>query len=297
MTAATDPLRRAENGPARWPLREDDPVYEYLLDLLRGPCAPCMDIDGTISATAPTVDAAVLLPGMRELLTRAVGAFDLVATVSGRAVADQRRMIAVPGVWHVGHHGYEWEELDTTTGARREVLLPEAAPYLEPVARSLDEIEAALAPLVPELWMERKGITGGVHWRLAPDTTRAREVALPVVSRIAGRYGLRTRESKLAVELFPPVATDKGAGLRRLIETHSLQSVIYLGDDVSDTDAFRMLRDRRTLGQGPGISIGVLHRDAPSALIETADILISDTLLVPQLLECLLQLRARFAEV
>jgi trehalose 6-phosphate phosphatase len=251
-----------------------------------------MDIDGTISATAPTVAAATLLPGVRDLLGQAAAAFDLVATVSGRAVADQRRMIDVPGVWHVGHHGYEWEKLDGETGEHHEVLLPEAAPYLEPMARALDESEAELAPLIPGLWMERKGITSGVHWRLSADSEAARAICVPTVARIAERHGLRMRESKLAVELFPPVTTDKGAGLLRLIETHQLRGVIYLGDDVSDTDAFLMLRERRRWGRGSGISIGVFHADAPEELMATSDILVDSTEEVPGVIEWMLRMRA-----
>jgi len=59
------------------------------------------------------------------------------------------------------------------------------------------------------------------------------------VRRVAKAHGLRYRRGKLAFALFPPVLTNKGEGVRRLIEEHGLKSVIYLGDDVSDTDAFR----------------------------------------------------------
>lgn len=57
--------------------------------------------------------------------------------------------------------------------------------------------------------------------------------------RVAKAHGLRYRGGKLVFELFPPVITNKGEGIRRLIEQHGLKSVSYLGDDVSDTDAFQ----------------------------------------------------------
>jgi hypothetical protein len=37
------------------------------------------------------------------------------------------------------------------------------------------------------------------------------------------------------------VATNRGDGIRRLIEKQGLQAAIYLGDNVSDTDSFCML--------------------------------------------------------
>ena len=55
------------------------------------------------------------------------------------------------------------------------------------------------------------------------------------VRHVAKAHGLRYRGGKLAYELFPPVVTNKGEGIRRLIEQHRLKAVIYLGDDVSDT--------------------------------------------------------------
>jgi hypothetical protein len=48
--------------------------------------------------------------------------------------------------------------------------------------------------------------------------------------------------------VFPLVVTNKGEGIRRLIDEHHLKAVISLGDDVSDTNAFRMLRALWTEG-------------------------------------------------
>ncbi len=262
----------------RWPLAESSPLLAYLRSLLQiRPRGLCTDIDGTISETAPTVAAAVLLPGMRDLLGELTGHFDLVATISGRAVEDQRRMIGVPTVQHVGHHGYEWEEIDTATGERRVTLWPDAEPYLPKVAAALDEIEAELAPRIPGLWMERKGITGGVHWRLALDTEKASRIATPVIERIAAKYGLRAVGSRLAIELYPPVIMNKGDGLRRLVEVYHLKSIIYMGDDVSDVDAFRAIHELRDNGTCEGIGIGVLHANAPRRLTQAADLIIRKT--------------------
>jgi trehalose-phosphatase len=267
-------------------------MHNYVrLVLAQEPCALCLDIDGTISATAPTVDAAVLLPGMRDLLIAATTVFDLVATISGRAVADQRRMIGVPGVWHVGHHGYEWEELDTTSGVRRTILLPEAAPYLANIESALDEIEVTLSPHLPGLWMERKGITGGVHWRLAEDHAAAETLAMPVVIRIAHAYSLRVRASKLAVELYSPILADKGIGLDRLIESHGLHGAIYIGDDVSDTDAFRLVRSKRQSTHFKGTAVAVLHQGSSPLLQEISDLVVSDVTQVPGLVRWLLTTR------
>jgi trehalose 6-phosphate phosphatase len=226
---------------------------------------------------------------MGDLLAKAVGQFDVVATISGRGVEDQRRMIGVNGVMHVGHHGYEWEELDSAKTERVPYVLPEAAPYQVEVAAALDEIEAELAPKIPGLWVERKGITGGVHWRLAGDKVAAEQLSRRVVRRVTKAHGLRYRGGKLAFELFPPVVTNKGQGIRRLIEQHGLKAVIYLGDDVSDTDAFRMLRGTRAQGNCMTLSVGVLHTDSPARLINSVDIVVDGPTCAKAFIECLVE--------
>lgn len=273
------PSGRSDSGaPPLWPLADDDLLLTYLKDILRlTPHGLATDIDGTISATAPTVDAAVVEPDMKRLLCDLTKHFDVVATISGRAVEDQRRMIGVPHVWHVGHHGYEWEELDADTNERRAMLLPEAAPYLSEVAIALDEIEHELAPRVPGLWMERKGITGGVHWRLSTNHDEAEQLCAPVVQRVAASHGLRARGGKLAIELFPPIIADKGQGIERLVKTHGLRTVLYFGDDVSDTDAFSAIRRLRDQGRCTGLAIGVVTADSPPVVSDGADLVVDGT--------------------
>ena len=74
--------------------------------------------------------------------------------------------------------------------------------------------------------------------------------------------------------MLPPVVTDKGEGIRRVIEQHGLRAVIYLGDHVSDTDAFRMLRGLRVRGNCTTLSVGVLHPDSPTRLLNSVDMLV-----------------------
>jgi trehalose 6-phosphate phosphatase len=271
-----------------WSMKEAKRREAQLRTILaQHPCGLFTDIDGTISLTAPTVSDAVLLPNMRELLEEASHQFEVVATISGRSVEDQRRMINLPNIWHVGHHGYEWEELGPT-GKKKTILYPEVEPYIAKVAAALDEIEEELAPKVQGLWMERKGITGGVHWRLAINEEEAERIAVPVIKRIARRYGLRTKGSKKAVELYPPISTNKGEGLRRIIKAHNIKGAFYFGDDVSDTDAFRELAKMKRQKECIGMSFGVVHHDTPEMIWKHADMLINGTENVARVIEWLI---------
>jgi hypothetical protein len=48
--------------------------------------------------------------------------------------------------------------------------------------------------------------------------------------------------------------------------------VIYLGEDVSNTDEFRVVRGMRAQGTHTTLSVGVLHADSPACLIKSADV-------------------------
>jgi 3-deoxy-D-manno-octulosonate 8-phosphate phosphatase KdsC-like HAD superfamily phosphatase len=73
------------------------------------------------------------------------------------------------------------------------------------------------------------------------------------VRRVAKSHRLSNRGGKLACELFLPTEINKSEGIRRVIEQQGLKAVIYLGDDMSDTGAFRMLRVMRSRGHVLGL--------------------------------------------
>jgi trehalose-phosphatase len=90
--------------------------------------------------------------------------------------------------------------------------------------------------------------------------------------RVAKAHGIRHRSGKLAYELLPPVVTNQGEGIRRLIAGHQLKAVLYLGDDICDTDAFRTLRTVQAGGNCMTLLAGVLHPDTAVSLIKSADL-------------------------
>lgn len=108
------------------------------------------------------------------------------------------------------------------------------------------------------------------------DHDEAERIATPIIETIAQRHQLICKKSKLAIEIYPPIHTNKGEGIRRLIKSHKLKSVVYLGDDISDTDAFIEIQRLRSRKKVQGIAIGVLHDGYPVALIEHADLIVNE---------------------
>lgn len=250
------------------------------------------DVDGTLSAIAPTPSSAVLLPGVAPLLERLRQVFDVVAAVSGRSAEDARRLVGLAGITYIGNHGMErldpeGDRSDGAGDAGRLRVLPEAEPYMTAVNAALDEIAATLTPRYPGLRIEYKGVTGSVHVRNTPDPEAAEEAVAHALSELAGPSGLRVTRGKRVVEVRPPVEVDKGVAIAEVIRERHLQSALYLGDDRTDIDAFRMLRRLSDEGVCLGVSVAVLQEEAPPELAAAADVTLSNIERVPALLRWL----------
>jgi len=90
--------------------------------------------------------------------------------------------------------------------------------------------------------------------------------------------------------VFPPVVTNKGEGIRRLIDEHQLQAVIYFGDAVSDTDAFPVLPTVRAEGHCMTLSVGLLHPDSPARPIKSADVVLDGPMCAKAVIEYLVEI-------
>jgi trehalose 6-phosphate phosphatase len=91
------------------------------------------------------------------------------------------------------------------------------------------------------------------------------------------------------VELRLPVALDKGTALRDLVRDYRLRSTTFLGDDVTDLDAMRALRELRESGAVSGLSVGVVAPETPPQIAQEADLTVSSVDDVAGLLTALSQ--------
>ena len=247
------------------------------------PCGLFSDVDGTLSALAPTPGSAVLLPGVRELLIEARSAFAVVAAVSGRGATDILRMLDVDAITYIGNHGFDRIEPDGTFS-----VLSVAEPYRASIAATADRLARELMPRFPGMFVEPKGTTASIHTRGAIDPRAADEAVYASALAAAGEAGLRVTRGKYIVELRPPVAVDKGVAVTEAISLHGLRGAFYLGDDRTDIDAFRALRRLTREGACLGVAVAVLHEETPLGLAEEADVTLASIAEVPEFLRYLI---------
>jgi trehalose 6-phosphate phosphatase len=204
------------------------------------------DFDGTLSDIVDDPDSARPAAGAVEAL-QGLAEQCPVAVLSGRDLADVTKHVGLQGIWYAGSHGFELTAPDGTHHQNDEAAA--AIPVLEQAAAQLRE---QLGP-IPGVAVEHKRFGVAVHYRNAA-RDRIAEVAAAV--RAAGRRdGLRVTTGREVIELRPDIDWDKGKTLRWVID-HLPDSVplvpIYLGDDITDEDAFDAVRE-------DGIPILVRH--------------------------------------
>ncbi|MBN1966657.1 MAG: trehalose-phosphatase [Anaerolineae bacterium] len=241
------------------------------------------DVDGTISPIVSHPDAAQVTPGCREVLEALVPHLALVAVISGRAVADVRERVGLPGLVYVGNHGLDW----WADGAIH--IAPEASAARPALEAALDDVRARQ---VPGMLVEDKGATLSIHYRQTADPPAVAVNFTPLIEQIAARHGLKLFQGRMVFELRPAVAVNKGSAFLHLITQYRLDGALYLGDDTTDVDALRAARRLRQDGTCDALGLGVESDDMPAAVRESADLLVSGVQDVESFLSWLLHARS-----
>ena len=231
--------------------------------LKRSPLGLITDVDGTISHTAPTPQQARVSPLCHYYLSNLCQHLALVAAISGRPAADVRDMVKIDGVVYIGNHGLErWSE-------GRSEFTKDARNYPGIIKAAIKE----LTPLLPieGIIIENKGVTASIHYRLCHNPQSAKKNILTAIENSPHASNLRIMSGRMIIELLPPVEVNKGTATMDLIQEYSLQGGIYLGDDLTDVDAFRAIHTARRGLDFQGFAIGITSQETPGALAEEAD--------------------------
>lgn len=253
-----------------------DPAFESVvarcIDVLRhSPAALLTDIDGTISPMARTPDEAIVLPKAKDALERLRDRIALVGIVTGRSATVGEALVGLPGLMYVGNHGME-----RTEGGRL-TYDSAAAAWTDAIRESLIAMteQAAASGIDQGLVVEDKGLSGSIHYRLAPDIAQTQAILLDIAGNVADRYGLRVTEGRMVLEVRPPVKISKGTAVTDVIKERGIKGIVFLGDDVTDVDAFIAVRMARENDGVKGLRIGILSAETPQSVLDESDVTVA----------------------
>ncbi len=207
-----------------------------------------LDFDGTLTSIVDRPELAEIAPDMRESVRRLAQCCPL-AIVSGRDLDDVRAKVGIDEAFYAGSHGFQ---IAGPAGFGHE--LQEGSQFLS----ALDEAEQSLLrqlKFIAGAQVERKKFAVAIHFRrVAKEMVNT--VTAVVDGVLADSEGLRKTGGKMIFELRPDIDWDKGKALNWLLEKLQLAKhnavPIYIGDDLTDEDAFRELQQH---------GIGILVRN------------------------------------
>lgn len=232
------------------------------------------DYDGTLAPIAERPDLAVLPVKTREgLLAIQNSSRFTLGIVSGRGLADVRDMVGITGLIYAGNHGLEIEGPDGTfthTEAKR------LRPYLNLLLQALRDRLSGLEGV----YVEGKGLTFSVHYRLTPEKLRPEVMAGfdEILTPVANDDKVRITRGKEVLEVRPNVDWHKGRAIALIAGKFPPGTLtIYLGDDLTDEDGFEAVHELN------GISVFVgparqptraLYRvDSPAEVAKTLELI------------------------
>ncbi len=224
------------------------------------------DFDGTLSPIVSNPHKAAIRPATRKLLKSLTSLYPCIV-VSGRGRDDVRRKLAGLQFREViGNHGIEpWNS------SRKMARVVQS--WLPVLKKGLGHLHGVL--------LENKRYSVSIHYRHA----RQKKNVIKTITEVAGSLpGARLVGGKLVINIIPEGARDKGLAVKRARQEIHCQTVIYVGDDQTDEDAFALARLERFLT----IRVGKTKSSH-------AHFYLRNQLEIDQLLKVLLELRSDLA--
>ncbi|KAL6594031.1 hypothetical protein ACP70R_014268 [Stipagrostis hirtigluma subsp. patula] len=224
-----------------------------------------LDYDGTLSPIVEDPDRAVMTDEMRDAV-RGVAARFPTAIVSGRCRDKVLGFVGLAELYYAGSHGMDIRgptaaDTNLAPNEAKTVLCQPASEFL-PMIEEVHGALAAAVEAIPGAKVENNKFCLSVHFRCV-DEKRWGALAELVRAVLKEYPKLRLTQGRKVLEVRPMIKWDKGKALEFLLEALGFAErsdvfPIYIGDDRTDEDAFKVLRSR---GQGAGILVSKFPKD------------------------------------
>ncbi|VVA92158.1 unnamed protein product [Arabis nemorensis] len=203
-----------------------------------------LDYDGTLSLITEDHDRAYITDEMREVVKEVAVHFKT-AIITGRSTDKVQSFVKLNGIHYAGSHGMDIKE----------VMFQPASDYL-PMIDEVVKILKEKTKAIPGATVEHNKFCLSVHFRRVDEKGWA-ALAEQVKLVLLDYPKLRLTQGRKVLELRPSIKWDKGKALEFLLNSLGIAESndvlpVYIGDDRTDEDAFKVLRER---GQGLGIVV------------------------------------------
>ncbi|MBU4467554.1 MAG: trehalose-phosphatase [Candidatus Omnitrophica bacterium] len=219
--------------------------FSKIKELLRNKFVLLMlDYDGTLTPIVKAPSKAIIHKDTRELLQKlSRSPYCKIGIISGRKLEDIKNIVGIDSIIYTGNHGLEIQgpkiKFESQVSSRLKSIIRNIATDMQ---KRLLGIKGVL--------IENKGLTLSIHYRLV--SKKDMPVFEKIVSEVTNSYmvsnKIKVNSGKKVYEIKPPVRWDKGKVVLWLLVRQQFilgeKNVlpIYIGDDITDEDAFKALK-------------------------------------------------------
>jgi alpha,alpha-trehalase len=199
------------------------------------------DFDGTITPIVERPDFASLSQEITELLKILARRYKI-GVISGRSLAEIKRLVGLKGIYYSGNHGLEISgpglKLVKLQTKRARSLITDVCKKL---SKELGGISGAI--------IKNKRLTASVHYRLVArgKIKSLKEIFEKTVKPYVDSGAVRVSHGKKVFEIMPNIDWDKGKAvlwIMNVVDPEGKLVPVYIGDDRTDEDAFLALQKR-----------------------------------------------------
>ncbi len=242
-----------------------------------------LDYDGTLTSIAKTPNKAVISPETKRLLSLLSQKKNCrLAIISGRDLVDIKKRVGLKNIIYSGNHGFQIE------GPKIKYELTVPLGYKKILQRIKLKLKEKISG-IKGAFVEDKNLSLALHFRLADrkQWPSIKTIFHETIIVYLIKNEIKIKSGKKVLEVRPPLPWDKGKVVLWLLARQEAlpknQKIIpiYIGDDVTDEDAFKALKKR-------GLTIFVGNSDSSQAKYY-----VKDVKEVQDFLKCILDIRSK----
>ena len=223
-----------------------------------------LDVDGTLLEIANKPDEVHVSTDLINLLDdlkKSLG--DALALISGRTIGNLDQLFQPLKIASAGKHGLEIRDIHGNIKQMNAEKPP----------KDIKDKIARFASQHPGILVEDKGVTMALHYRLVPFLE---DKALRfLTSLLSNHENLKIIKGKMVLEVVSKIF-DKGTAINFFMNQEPFRNKLplFIGDDITDEDGFRIVNSRKGITIKVGENFGSLAnfevQDVPSvhALLE-----------------------------
>jgi len=205
------------------------------------------DYDGTLTPIVSRPEDAILPSSTKDELNKLAEQPSFkIGIISGRPLSEVKTMVGIKEIYYAGNHGLEIEGPDLKfINPLAQKARTELKEIVQQLRNKLNNIKGII--------IEDKGLSLSVHYRMVKEDEEKliAEIYHQVTSPWLQEGKIRITSGKKVFEIRPPIDWHKGKAVEAIIkelkiDTNSEQWLtLYLGDDTTDEDAFKVIHQPR----------------------------------------------------